>query len=57
VWAACDGIASPDEIAHLIEEAYAGSRQAIARDVPAVINRFRRLGLLRPTTGEGDDAH
>jgi hypothetical protein len=47
VWAACDGITSADEIIRAMDDAHSGSRRAIARDVPAVINRFRRLGLLR----------
>ena len=56
VWAACDGIDSSDEIVGAIAGAHAGSPEEIARDVPAVINRFRRLGLLLPSAGEGDAA-
>jgi hypothetical protein len=47
VWAACDGTSSADEIIRALDDAHSGSRRAIARDVPAVINRFRGLGLLR----------
>jgi Coenzyme PQQ synthesis protein D (PqqD) len=56
VWAACDGIDSSDEIARAIAGAHAGSPEEITRDVPAVINRFRRLGLVLPSAGERDAA-
>jgi hypothetical protein len=55
VWAACDGRATPAEIIQVIDGTYEGSPQEIARDVPAVIDRFRRLGLLRRAP-DGDDA-
>jgi hypothetical protein len=54
VWAACDGISSQDEIISAIDAAYAGSPRTIAHDVPAAINRFRRLGLLRQAPGVDD---
>jgi len=54
VWAACDGRATPAEIIRVMNGTYEGSPRAIARDVPAVIDRFRRLGLLRRVPG-GDD--
>lgn len=54
VWAACDGQASVENIVRAISDAYAGSPQAIASDVPAAIDRFRRLGLLRPAQGADD---
>ena len=47
VWRACDGVTSADEITRAIDDAYSGPHRTIARDVPAVIGRFRRLGLLR----------
>jgi Coenzyme PQQ synthesis protein D (PqqD) len=56
VWAACDGTASADEITRAIEDAYSGSHDAIARDVPAVIENFRQLGLLRRLPAEGGSA-
>jgi Coenzyme PQQ synthesis protein D (PqqD) len=56
VWAACDGHATSAEIIGAIDKTYAGAREAIARDVTAVIDRFRRLGLLRPAPGEGGAA-
>jgi hypothetical protein len=57
VWAACDGNASCDEITRAIEDAYSGPSRTIARDVPAVIARFRRLSLLRPSPAEDGAAH
>jgi Coenzyme PQQ synthesis protein D (PqqD) len=54
VWAACNGRATPAEIIGVIDGTYEGSPQAIARDVPAVIDRFRRLGLLRQAPDEVD---
>jgi hypothetical protein len=47
VWDACDGTASVDQIVDAIEADFAGQRNEIDRDVPAIIERFRRLGLLR----------
>ena len=52
VWAACDGHATSEEIIGAIDEAYAGSPDTIARDVTAVIDRLRRLVLLRQAPGE-----
>ena len=49
VWAVCDGTASMDEITRAIVDAYSGPPGEIGRDVPAVIARFRRLGLLQPS--------
>ena len=46
VWAACDGSGSVDEIVGAVRGAYAGSADAIAEDVRALILRFRRAGLL-----------
>jgi Coenzyme PQQ synthesis protein D (PqqD) len=54
VWAACDGRNTAEGIISAIDDAYAGSSQAIARDVPAAIDRFRRLGLLRRARGADD---
>jgi Coenzyme PQQ synthesis protein D (PqqD) len=54
VWAACNGHATPAEIIRVIDGTYEGSPRAIARDVPAAIDRFRRLGLLRQAP-DGDD--
>jgi hypothetical protein len=54
VWAACDGTAPSDRIRIAIENAYSGPPGEIARDVPAIIDRFRRLGLLRRAPA-GDD--
>jgi hypothetical protein len=56
VWAACDGTVPMDRITSAIEDAYSGSPGEIARDVPAVIAQFRRLGLLRPEPAERDAA-
>jgi hypothetical protein len=53
VWAACDGTSSADEITRAIDDAYSGPRGAIARDVPAVISRFRGLGLLQAAADAG----
>jgi len=47
VWAALDGSTTTSEITHAIEEAYVGANDAIARDVAAAIQRFRRSNLLR----------
>lgn len=47
VWAALDGSTTTSQITHLIEGAYQGAKDAIARDVAAVIRRFRRSNLLR----------
>jgi len=47
VWAACDGTAPMDRITRAIEDVYSGPPGDIARDVAAVIDRFRRLGLLQ----------
>jgi hypothetical protein len=55
VWAACNGRATPAEIIRVIDGTYEGSPRAIAHDVPAVIDRFRQLGLLRRAP-DGDDA-
>jgi hypothetical protein len=55
VWAACNGRVTPTEIIRVIHASYEGSPRAIARDVPAVIDRFRRLGLLRRAP-DGDEA-
>jgi hypothetical protein len=57
VWEACDGTLSQDGITRAIEDAYSGSRPAVARDVPMLIARFRRLSLLRPSPGEGEADH
>jgi Coenzyme PQQ synthesis protein D (PqqD) len=54
VWAACDGHATSEGIIGAIDKAFAGSREMIARDVEAVLNGFRRLGLLRQAPGEAD---
>jgi hypothetical protein len=54
VWAACDGTEPMHRITSAIEDAYSGPPGEIARDVPAVINRFRRLGLLRVAPGKRD---
>jgi Coenzyme PQQ synthesis protein D (PqqD) len=54
VWAACDGTAPSDRITSAIENAYSGPPGEIARDVPVVIDRFRRLDLLRRAP-DGDD--
>jgi Coenzyme PQQ synthesis protein D (PqqD) len=48
VWRSCDGSASTGQITCTLEEAYPASRETIATDVPAVIERLRRLSLLRP---------
>jgi Coenzyme PQQ synthesis protein D (PqqD) len=56
VWAACDGTASLQGITSAIEDAYSGPPGEIARDVPAVIARFRQLGLLRPSPAVGGAA-
>lgn len=57
VWAACDGRTTAEGIIGAIDDAYAGSSEAIARDVPAAIDRFRRLGLLhRARAADDDDA-
>jgi Coenzyme PQQ synthesis protein D (PqqD) len=56
VWAVCDGTVPMDRITSAIEDAYSGSPGEIARDVPAVIAQFRRLGLLRPEPAERDAA-
>jgi Coenzyme PQQ synthesis protein D (PqqD) len=56
VWKACDGNASEIEIARAIERVYPGSDDAIARDIAAVIARFRRLNLLRQSPAEGGRA-
>jgi hypothetical protein len=47
VWTACDGAASVVEIVRAVQEYYAGPRDGIARDVRSIIQRFRRLGLVR----------
>jgi hypothetical protein len=52
VWAACDGTASMDGITKAIVDAYSGPPGEIGRDVPAFIARFRRLGLLQPSSVE-----
>jgi Coenzyme PQQ synthesis protein D (PqqD) len=52
VWAACDGRSSSEMIIRAIEDVYAAEGCAIAGDVPAVIKRFRRLGLLRRAEAE-----
>lgn len=49
VWAACDGTAGRDQIINVIETRYSGRQTEIENDVSAIIERFRRLGLLRPT--------
>jgi hypothetical protein len=54
VWASCDGSAPWDRITSAIENAYSGPPGEIARDVSAVIDRFRRLGLLLRAP-DGDD--
>jgi Coenzyme PQQ synthesis protein D (PqqD) len=54
VRAACDGTVSSEQITHGIEGAYSSPRRAIARDVPDVIARFRRLSLLRRSQGDAD---
>jgi Coenzyme PQQ synthesis protein D (PqqD) len=54
VWAACNGRATPAEIIRVIDGTYEGSPQAIARDVPVAIDRFRRLGLLHQAP-DGDE--
>ena len=52
VWVACDGTAAADEIVRAMETDYSGDRSEIARDVRAIIERFRRQGLLdRPPPG------
>jgi Coenzyme PQQ synthesis protein D (PqqD) len=55
VWAACDGTAGADEIVRAIEADYPGQRSEIEHDVRAIIERFRRLDLLRPVPAEGRD--
>jgi Coenzyme PQQ synthesis protein D (PqqD) len=47
VWVALDGTTTEGEITDAIEEAYLGARNAIARDVTAAIQRFRRSNLLQ----------
>ena len=54
VWAACDGPSTLNEIIGAIDQAYAGSRHVIARDVAVVIDRLRQLGLLQEAPDEGD---
>jgi Coenzyme PQQ synthesis protein D (PqqD) len=56
VWAACDGTAPLGRITTAIEDVYSAPPGEIAREVPAVIAQFRRLGLLRPEPAEGDGA-
>jgi hypothetical protein len=46
VWAACDGMVAADEIVRAMEADYSGDRSEIERDVLAIIERFRRQGLL-----------
>jgi hypothetical protein len=48
VWARCDGTASTSAIALAIANGYSEALNVIARDVAAVIQQFRRLGLLKP---------
>jgi hypothetical protein len=56
VWTACDGTASQGQITRTIEDAYPGSEGVIARDVPAVIESFRRSSLLEQSPAEGGSA-
>jgi hypothetical protein len=46
VWAACDGTVAAHEIVRAIETDYSGDRNEIERDVLAIIEQFRRQGLL-----------
>lgn len=47
VWAACDGRTTAEGIIGAIDDAYAGSSEAIARDVPA---RYRPVSSVGPST-------
>jgi hypothetical protein len=53
VWEACDGTASTDRIIGAFEEMFA-EPPAIASDVRAIIDRFRRLGLLKESPVEDE---
>ena len=53
VWEACDGTTDADEIVRAIEADYSGDRSEIERDVRAIVDRFRRSGLLRPDPADG----
>ena len=54
VWAACDGTASTDRIIDAFESMFAEPRGAIATDVRAIIEQFRRLSLLTESPVEDE---
>lgn len=54
VWSKLDGVASAENVAAAVAEAFDVEPQTAVRDVNTLLDQFRTLNLLDPNAGGGD---